>query len=249
MGACTKHKPLNLGNGRVIFGGRAAKPAWAANIYVGLHDGVTPLIPNQPWRNEQVEMIYFPIKDFGIPQNARDFKDLIAYLCGAIAAGKRVHVGCIGGHGRTGMVLSAVVAWMLREKNAIQYVRKHYCESAVETGEQAAFLAKHFGVSNPGGGKKYTSAWDTPWKGGTGSATTADFHKDDPIRKGAAQFPQPLTGSDVIAANRPKGSAGCPSLTKEQRVKLGLSENPKGGDVVQTVINGQMVTYRLHSKK
>jgi hypothetical protein len=35
-------------------------------------------------------------------------------------------------------------------KDPIVYVREHYCEKAVETAEQVAFLVEHFGVSRPG---------------------------------------------------------------------------------------------------
>ena len=57
---------------------------------------------------------------------------------------------CIGGHGRTGTFFAALVAHMMPEvKDPIAYVRENYCNEAVETEEQIAFLIEHFGVRRP----------------------------------------------------------------------------------------------------
>jgi hypothetical protein len=53
----------------------------------------------------------------------------------------------VGGHGRTGTVLAAIVAEMTEKKDAIQWVRKHYCKKVVESKVQVQFLMKHYGVS------------------------------------------------------------------------------------------------------
>ena len=72
------------------------------------------------------------------PANVTRFKKLVTWLCNQLQDGKTVHVGCIGGHGRTGTVISAIVAELLEEKDAIQWVRKHYCKKAVESKAQVA---------------------------------------------------------------------------------------------------------------
>jgi hypothetical protein len=69
------------------------------------------------------------------------------------ADGKTVHVGCVGGHGRTGIVISAIVAELTGKKDAIQWVRKHYCKKAVESKAQVQFLMKHYGVTEVTGTK------------------------------------------------------------------------------------------------
>lgn len=55
---------------------------------------------------------------------------------------KVIEVGCLGGHGRTGTLLSALV--MLAEGRwpieSIKEVRKRYCEKAVETASQVGLL-------------------------------------------------------------------------------------------------------------
>ena len=73
-------------------------------------------------------------------------QQLITWTVDQLHAGHKVHAGCIGGHGRTGLFLAALYAHMTGEADAIAHVRKHYCEKAVETKKQVDFLVKHFGV-------------------------------------------------------------------------------------------------------
>jgi protein-tyrosine phosphatase len=97
--------------------------------------------------------IHYPIEDQHAPKNVDRFQKMITYLCNQLQAGKTVHVGCIGGHGRTGVVIAAIVAemkdYVMGQDNhdVIQWVRKHYCEKAVESWEQVKFLQKYYGVS------------------------------------------------------------------------------------------------------
>lgn len=60
-----------------------------------------------------------------------------------LAGYKRVVFCCYGGHGRTGTALSAIRMAQGLNKNtddAINWVRKHHCESAVESKAQIAYL-------------------------------------------------------------------------------------------------------------
>lgn len=103
--------------------------------------------------------VYYPIKNMGIPNNPEKFKILINTIVHYLMGGKKVHVGCIGGHGRTGMVLAAVAATAsdmgleVPEKDAIGWVRANYCKKAVETKAQEGFLVTHFGCKLPPAGK------------------------------------------------------------------------------------------------
>lgn len=143
------HPALPLGECKV-YGGNASHPIVKdADIYVTLQAGSSCNCLTDPWDEEEnpvIEARYF-IQDRDCPKNPVRFKRMITWLCNQLQKGKKVHVGCIGGHGRTGMVLAALVAELTEEKNAIQYVRKHYCKKAVETEVQIEFLMKHFGVS------------------------------------------------------------------------------------------------------
>ena len=139
------HPALKVGGG-TLYGGSGRFPVKNADVYVVLQSGDMNGLQSDPWEKQKVVEIGYMIQDMGIPQNVPRFKKLITWLCTQLQAGKTVHVGCIGGHGRTGTVLSAIVA-ELGDKDAIQWVRKHYCKKAVESDAQVAFLRKHYGVS------------------------------------------------------------------------------------------------------
>ncbi len=80
------------------------------------------------------------------PSDLNQFKSLITWLHGMLLDKKKVHIGCVGGHGRTGTVLAALVRVMIEENDAIGYVRHHYCQKAVESEAQVSFLVRHFGI-------------------------------------------------------------------------------------------------------
>jgi protein-tyrosine phosphatase len=140
------------GHTRVVFGGSCSEPIHEdANIYVGLDYNMAEHKQRFPW--EHGAAIHFKIQDMGVPKNPTEFKSLINYLVDQILGGLKVHIGCIGGHGRTGIVLAALVATMTDEEDAITYVRKHYCKKAVESAKQVEFLMKHFGCKEVVGAK------------------------------------------------------------------------------------------------
>lgn len=142
------HPVLELGTGK-LYGGSASHPAFKqADIYVALQSGSYSGRGTDPWdKGKKTIEVHYSIMDMKTPYDVTRFKKMVTWLCTQLQDGKNVHVGCIGGHGRTGLVFSAIVAEMLAKKNAIQYVRKHYCKKAVESREQVQFLMKHYGVT------------------------------------------------------------------------------------------------------
>jgi hypothetical protein len=139
------HPPLKLGDTE-IYGGAAHAPVPSGvDIYVSLQDGSSCGKPSDPW--DKVVEVRYPIHDGKVPTNLPRFKSLVTWLCTQLHAGKKIHVGCIGGHGRTGLLLAAVTAEFLGKKDAIQYVRDNYCKRAVESTAQVDFLVAHYGVS------------------------------------------------------------------------------------------------------
>lgn len=146
------HKPLSLGKGRLIYGGSCINPVVTdADVYVGLDRGMKQTFRGYPW--EAGEEIRFIIEDCSIPSNPTQFTKLIDHLALRIDEGKKVHVGCIGGHGRTGMVLAALAKILLSEADAVNYVRQNYCKKAVETASQINFLHTLFGITKAEGSK------------------------------------------------------------------------------------------------
>jgi len=146
------HPPLKLPNSKfVIYGGSCSSPIVKdADIYIGLCHTMKQTERRFPW--VKGEEIYFPIPDMSIPKDVENFKALITWTKKQIEAGAKVHVGCIGGHGRTGTFLASLVS-LYGEKDAIRYVRKHYCHKAVECKLQVEFLGLHFGIINAEGYK------------------------------------------------------------------------------------------------
>lgn len=81
----------------------------------------------------------FPIRDFGVPEDAATFLRCAGQIAGALRAGARIVVHCRGGIGRTGMMAQAVLVGLgMTPQAAEQYVAD--AGSHCETAEQIAFL-------------------------------------------------------------------------------------------------------------
>lgn len=155
------HKPIELGGGTFLGGNCGTPVVDDYDIYIGLDDyAYKSRVPvGFPWtketKTEGPEFDFaFPIVDMSVPKSVVDFKNMIDWLQEQLSLGKKVHVGCIGGHGRTGIVLTALIAQIEGEKDAIQKMRKIYCDRAVESAKQVAWLMKHYGVSKALGAKE-----------------------------------------------------------------------------------------------
>lgn len=149
-GRCYENHPaLNIA-GHLIYGGSCGYPMVTnADVYVAF-DYPPKWFDKAvfPW-SEQAGPVCVPFKimDMHAPDDPVEFKKMIDWLAVQLTAQKIVHMGCIGGHGRTGLVLAALVAKMMPdEPDAIGYVRKNYCQKAVESMSQVKFLQEHFGV-------------------------------------------------------------------------------------------------------
>jgi hypothetical protein len=144
------HKPLPVG-GSFVYGGACGWPVVKdADIYVGLDGSMSFKGGSQyPWHPKDesgpVEFL-FRIGDGQAPKDPQEFKAMINWLAEQLKSGKKIHVGCIGGHGRTGMVLAALVKVVDGIEDAITFVREHYCHKVVESKAQVDFLQQHFGI-------------------------------------------------------------------------------------------------------
>lgn len=150
------HPPYPVADGLVLFGSSCFTPIVKdADVYVGFDSGMKPTEKSYPW-SPQTEFLYH-ITDMSVPKDPASFKKLVEYLATQVSAGKKVHCGCIGGHGRTGMVLAALRKHMTGDEKAISHVRANYCKKAVESAAQVEFLVKHFGVEPAEPTKSYSS--------------------------------------------------------------------------------------------
>lgn len=168
MGKSEKKPPLHFqleGEPVTIYGGSCHHPDIEdADLYVSLDVEQPVYYWEQPWyEDEGKKHIRFPIEDMFIPEDTEDFKFCIEHIQYALSQGKKVHVGCIGGHGRTGMVLAALIQESMGDNifdkegnkiSAIDYVRENYAKKAVETVPQILFLHYNFGVDLPKGSEK-----------------------------------------------------------------------------------------------
>lgn len=144
-----QHQPLKLGNGTFIGGNCHTPVTDDADVYIGFQSPGS-LQGREPWDRgdrEPVVNIQYTIQDMCAPASPKKFRKLVEWTVEQLIAGKTVHAGCIGGHGRTGTFLSAVISVMMGEPDPIGWVRKNYCEKAVESKEQIDFLIKHYGAA------------------------------------------------------------------------------------------------------
>lgn len=140
------HPPFFIpGIATPIIGGSCLHPVTQnADVYIGFDHGMRMSGQHFPWNKG--EEFLFEIPDMGIPKKLGEFKNLVNWTLTQLQAGKKVHCGCIGGHGRTGTFLSALVCMGSDELDPIGYVRENYCSKAVETQSQVKFLVDHFGA-------------------------------------------------------------------------------------------------------
>ena len=129
----------------MIYGGSLHAPVVKdADVYIGFDAG-SMRFTERSWPWKQGDEFLFKIKDMSVPGEARGVQEAGRLDAKAqLEAGKKVHCGCIGGHGRTGTFLAALVS-EFGEKDAISYVRKNYCQKAVESSSQVKFLASTSG--------------------------------------------------------------------------------------------------------
>lgn len=96
------------------------------------------------WRPDTIAF-HVGCPDYGIPTPAPWQVLHIAREGIRVAqSGQRVEIGCIGGHGRTGLMLAIMVLLTSKKPNgrrAVSYVRKHYCNRAVESKVQEWYVS------------------------------------------------------------------------------------------------------------
>ena len=165
------HKELPLSGffGGRIIGANCSNVRPGYDIYIALDIGPSKI---PVWVD--AKYIDYPITNMSVPSSKEDFRQFIKWLVKKFKQGAAIHVGCIGGHGRTGLVLAAFVAELTGRKDAAKFIREHHCKSGIESKSQMNFLVdlygmdmvpiedKNYGNSNTGG--KQTNLSDS-WNG------------------------------------------------------------------------------------
>ena len=88
--------------------------------------------------------ILYPWDDMSVPQNVERLTEALIWLYGQVSkGGRKIDIGCVGGHGRTGTLLSLLQMYEGTDAwDAIHYVRANYCRQAVETMEQVMLVRR-----------------------------------------------------------------------------------------------------------
>lgn len=205
-----KHPPYPVLEGFTVLGGSGISPHIKdCDVYCSLdHQGQSSM----PWETGAVRFVW-EIKNYGVPNDVVGFKRMVDYLEAQIKAGKKVHVGCMAGHGRTGMVLAALRMQMAGDKDAIMHVRNNYCDQAVETDAQIKWLMDHYGMNKaPPRVKKYAakpagaagqSFVKGNWKDDFESANSGRVFEDDDDFESTASTEARAPHQTSWAANSP----------------------------------------------
>ena len=87
------------------------------------------------------QIIYYPIEDFNVlPTDIAE--RLVGEILHCLAAGHKVGLYCLGGHGRTGYIASIVIGRLKLAEDPIAFIRKNYCNLAVESTAQVKHIAE-----------------------------------------------------------------------------------------------------------
>lgn len=196
------HPPLEILDYK-IYGGSCGSPiVHDADVYVGFDYSMKKSTLSYPWNSG--DSFLFHIQDGGVPMDVAEFRNLLTWLSAQLTANKKVHLGCIGGHGRTGTVLAALVLVMTGNKDAIQYVRENYCKKAVESQAQVHFLQTHFGLNpavpskHSGKHNGYDAQGDLDW---VDTPKPTKTPKPQQVIKGRPKMPTCIWGPLVVFDN------------------------------------------------
>jgi hypothetical protein len=196
------HPPMKLpGDDFVVYGGSCLHPKVKdADVYIGFDAGMRRTERQYPWVKD--DEVKFEIADMSTPKDAAAFGRLVDWTAEQIRAGRKVHCGCIGGHGRTGMFLAALVA-KFGEKDAIAYVRENYCQKAVESGSQIKFLVERFKVFSAKGSKDWSggspmACGDPPSHSSSHSVSHSSSGKKGVKKESGVQVFNPVAGQGCI---------------------------------------------------
>jgi protein-tyrosine phosphatase len=92
--------------------------------------------------DEGIELIRFPITDFGVPGDEPAFARLLDDLTGRLAGGVGVLVHCNAGLGRTAVVLASILRRHGLAGDPVGEIRRRYRPNAMQDPTQEAFVRR-----------------------------------------------------------------------------------------------------------
>jgi protein-tyrosine phosphatase len=94
------------------------------------------------YRRAGLEVLRFPVPDFGVPDDPDAFAALVDDLLARLRRGEGIFVHCYAGQGRTGIVLACVLRAAGFEGDPVPVIRTIYHPRAVENADQRLFVLK-----------------------------------------------------------------------------------------------------------
>lgn len=142
------HPDFEIAPGLIIHGGSCAWPKHKNDdVYLGFDGSMTQTERSYPW-TEGDEM-YYRWPDGAAPPDVPVFKKMVEWTAEQLKAGRSVHAGCIGGHGRTGTFFAALRKVLVPDDpDPIAFVRANYCSKTIESQKQVDFLMKEYGAKS-----------------------------------------------------------------------------------------------------
>jgi len=137
-----------------------------AGLTLDITGGPYDAYPGQPSfgvcvRTEQTQGrvmdVHLSIEDFSVPRYEDEVLEALEETIRAGLAGRQIYIGCMGGWGRTGLLMALLVK-ALGVEEPVNFIRQHYTPRAVETQEQQ-FYVKNFDVSSI-----QSNLWKWAWK-------------------------------------------------------------------------------------
>jgi protein-tyrosine phosphatase len=92
------------------------------------------------YKLHKINFHHYPIDDFEAPTDSSSFSDMCEQIHKIAQTKKRkVMIHCMGGNGRTGVVLACILKKYHKISNPVTYIRK-FIPHAVESSEQLDFI-------------------------------------------------------------------------------------------------------------
>lgn len=112
--------------------------SWGASTILVSAGFVPPYVKR---KSADPKIILHPWRDWGTPENPRELRSALKWLLREARRGSIIDIGCMGGHGRTGTALAALLVLQgLDSGTAIRRVRIDYCDEAIESKAQTRFI-------------------------------------------------------------------------------------------------------------
>jgi protein-tyrosine phosphatase len=150
-------EPVDLLDGAVVFASawfdrphrRRVDMAWPeVGFYLDGSWASATLLSSPGFRppfasRKRAQIVIYPWPDLGLPRDPRRFRRALRWVLEQAVRGRRVEVGCAGGHGRTGTTLSGLLVLQgMGPREAVRRVRRSYCDEAIESREQASMVRR-----------------------------------------------------------------------------------------------------------